>query len=316
MRPALSVIVFTTLSGTGYGIVMLLGVLAPLGLLPQNPLFGAISLIVAIVVITIGLFASALHLGHPERAWRAFSQWRSSWLSREGVAAVVTFVPILAFGLTWLIEGRVEGQALPTAFAAFGALCALVTVICTSMIYTSLKTIRQWHNQFVPVGYILFSLFSGAAWLNALAGLSANRLSSDLAILTIALGIAALALKLLYWRFIDTSKPSSTLATATGLGGLGTVRALDPPHLEDNYLLKEMGFAIARKHARKLRSLAVVLGFILPAALTPFTLSAFLGSAALAVLLALAALLGLIVERWLFFAEATHTVVLYYGRAI
>jgi DMSO reductase anchor subunit len=80
MHPAFSVIFFTTASGAGYGLLALLGILAPLGLVPADAGFGALALGLALVLITAGLLASSLHLGHPERAWRAFSQWRSSWL--------------------------------------------------------------------------------------------------------------------------------------------------------------------------------------------------------------------------------------------
>jgi DMSO reductase anchor subunit len=55
--------------------------------------------------------------------------------------------------------------------------------------------------------------------------------------------------------------------------------------------------------------------FVLPVLLLAAAMAA--GSPLAAVLSVLAALLqlaGMLVERWLFFAEATHTVTLYYGR--
>ena len=82
------------------------------------------------------------------------------------------------------------------------------------------------------------------------------------------------------------------------------MRSLDPPNTQENYLLREMGYRIARKHAARLRVIAVLLGFV-----APIVLLAFIPPVA-----AIAALLGLLIERWLFFAEATHTVTLYYGR--
>ncbi|MGE0726177.1 MAG: DmsC/YnfH family molybdoenzyme membrane anchor subunit, partial [Alphaproteobacteria bacterium] len=93
MHPALSVIVFTTASGAGYGLLALLGLLAPFGLVPASTWFGLAATGLALVAVAGGLLSSTLHLGHPERAWRAMSQWRSSWLSREGLAAVVSFFP-------------------------------------------------------------------------------------------------------------------------------------------------------------------------------------------------------------------------------
>ena len=140
MHPAYSVILFTTASGAGYGLLALLG-LVGINHGPASSLaFALTALLIALGLITVGLLSSTLHLGHPERAWRALSQWRSSWLSREGIAALVTYVPALAFGLVW--SGLVDW---PRAIGGLGlitaVLCAL-TVYCTGKIYDTLPTIR------------------------------------------------------------------------------------------------------------------------------------------------------------------------------
>src|SRR5256885_1551665 len=106
MHPAFSVIIFTTASGAGYGLLALLGLGATLGLLPADFTFGLVAFGLALGLITGGLLSSTLHLGHPERAWRAFSQWRTSWLSREGVASVATYLPAGLFALGWVVWGR------------------------------------------------------------------------------------------------------------------------------------------------------------------------------------------------------------------
>jgi DMSO reductase anchor subunit len=139
------------------------------------------------------------------------------------------------------------------------------------------------------------------------------------ALLALLLALSGLFAKLRYWRMIDHTPATSTIESATGLGALGRVRMLESPNTQDNYLLKEMGFRIGRKHAAKLRRIALVVGFMLPAVLMLAALTVgFSTSPALAALLAVVgavlSLAGLIAERWLFFAEATHTVVLYYGR--
>lgn len=306
MRPAFSVIFFTTASGAGCGLLIWLGLLAPAGRLPASPWFGGVALTLALALLTAGLLASTFHLGHPERAWRAMSQWRSSWLSREGVAALATYPPAVFFGLLWLLDGpRGPWAALCGALAAAGA---LGTVFCTGQIYASLRTIRQWHDPRVVPLYLLLALWSGAVLAAALAGFwGAARLP---ALLAWVCGLGGLALKLSYWHAIDRAVPASTLASATGLGRWGKVRPLDPPHTEENYLLREMGYRIARKHAVKLRRLALVLAFALPLALLATGLAARLAFPAL--LAALAATAGLLIERWLFFAEAKHVVTLYY----
>src|SRR6266568_1605943 len=103
-----------------------IGVLAPLGMLPLGRAFAAISLGVALILATVGLLASMLHLGHPERAWRAFSQWRSSWLSREGVASLVTYVPALIFAAGWVFMGTTAG--VWRVIALLASTCAVITV--------------------------------------------------------------------------------------------------------------------------------------------------------------------------------------------
>src|SRR5690349_11711393 len=102
MHPSFSIVFFTTASGAGFGLLFLLGLGVPLGLLPIDPWFGVASLATAFVVAAGGLVSSAFHLGRPERAWRAFSQWRSSWLSREGVLSVVTLITAAVFAVGWI----------------------------------------------------------------------------------------------------------------------------------------------------------------------------------------------------------------------
>src|SRR5262245_16278734 len=105
MHPAYSVIVFTTASGAGYGLLFWLAILTVFDNLPPDPILGVVGLGTAFALITAGLLSSTAHLGRPERAWRAFSQWRTSWLSREGVAAIGTFVPFGLFAFGWLYVG-------------------------------------------------------------------------------------------------------------------------------------------------------------------------------------------------------------------
>ena len=309
MTPAGSVLLLTTLTGFGYGLLAWLGALAGLGFLPAAPLFVPVSVAIGLGFSSVGLMASTLHLGRPERAWRAFSQWRSSWLSREGVAAMATFPPALTFaGLWWLLGAEATATRVAGVVAA---VLALVTVFCTSMIYASLKPIRQWHNPHTAPDYLIFAAFSGAVLLAALWAIWFGA-AKGLAVAALVTALAALGAKLAYWRFIDTQKPLVSLASATGLLSFGTVRPLDQPHFTENYVLREMGYQIARKHAVKLRRIAAVLAFLLPALLALVAAEGVLPAVA-ATGATLSALVGLLVERWLFFAEATHVSTIYYG---
>lgn len=310
MHPALSVIIFTTASGAGYGLLALLGLLAPMGLVPASAAFGFVAMALALGAVAGGLLSSTLHLGHPERAWRAMSQWRSSWLSREGLAAVASFVPAGLFGAIWVFGG-----ATSALLGLLSAAAAVVTVYCTAMIYASLKPIQRWANGWVAPNYLAMAAMTGALWLQLLCRLFGFA-SAPLGWIAIVATAAGLLLKAGYWRFIDDSRAASTPETATGLGRIGKTRLLEAPHTSENYLLEEMGFRIARKHAQKLRRIALAAGFVAPLLLTVLVLLAPGPLGLLAALLAAPlATAGILVERWLFFAEARHTVTLYYGAA-
>src|SRR5437763_16140011 len=145
MHPSVSIIFFTTASGAGFALVLLVGLGVPLALLPANAGFGFAALAIAFALAAGGLVSSVFHLGRPERAWRAFSQWRSSWLSREGVLAVATLASAAVFAVGWVFFGAFSG--IIGLFGIVAAALALGTIYCTGMIYASLKPIHQWHNR-------------------------------------------------------------------------------------------------------------------------------------------------------------------------
>lgn len=289
MTPAPSVIVFSTLSGLGFGFLALLG----LGLVPGAGWAAFFHWGFGYGLAVTGLVASTFHLGHPERAWRAFSQWRSSWLSREGVAAVATLLVFAPQALSdWLNLG------LGRSFGTVGAVWAMATVLCTAMIYAQLKTVPRWHHWTTPALYLGFAVTGGAI----LAGFGPL-----VAVLCLGLGLVMLA----HWQRGDGAFAGAglTLASATGLAALGTPRVFDPAHTAGNYLLSEMIFVVGRRHLRRLRVLALLFAALLPAiaALVLPPLPALtLGG--------LAHLVGALAQRWLFFAEAEHVVGLYYGK--
>ena len=306
MRPAASIVWFTTASGAGYGLLFLLGLLAPFGALPVERAFGAAALGLALALIGFGLVASTFHLGHPERAWRALSQWRSSWLSREGLAALLTFAPALLLAAGWLGWERIWAWA-----GLLAALGAVVTVWCTAMIYRSLRAIPAWANAWTAPNYLALALFTGALWLQLLLTLfgAPHRLAGGIAV---AAGLVAWACKAGYWRSVAAAEPAATAESATGLAG--PVRLLSAPHTEANYLMKEMGFEVARRLAPRLRRIVHLGLFALPliATLIGFACAGW-AAIALALIAAACASVGALVERWLFFAEAKHLVTLYYG---
>ncbi len=316
MTPAYSVIFFTVSSGAGYGLLAwlaglyLVGAWSPVG---PGATSGRVALATGVVLVVAGLMSSTFHLGHPERAWRAFSQWRSSWLSREGVMAVASFVPLTIFAAAWFFAPAATGW--PAVAAGLIVVTAAATVYCTAMIYASLKPVPAWHTRWVPAAYLGFAAASGLLLAIAIYSLSRDATPVVLTIAALSL-IAGWLIRVAGWRHVDRRSPASDMASATGLGRGGRIHMLEAPHTSDNYVLREMGFRIARRHAAKLRRIALVTGAAIPVAAL-FVAAATVGVVQTALLGAAAAnmLLGLIIERWLFFAEARHVVTLYYGRA-
>ena len=303
MRPAWSIIFFTSISGLGFGLAAWL-VLGFVDL--ANPQHLLITGIATMALIVAGLLSSTFHLGHPERAWRALTQWRSSWLSREGVLAVLALIAMAVWGLYYTRHGA------PPVWAngLIAALMAL-TVYATSMIYASLRTVARWHHPLTPVCYLMFAASSGLVavlWVLAVLG---QQISPPLLLSAMLAVASAWGIKIIWWQLAGAGGTGSSLATATGLGSLGAVRSIMPPHTSENYLQHEMGFVVARKHAAQLRVIALLVGGVLPMALL-FVLAPVPLGLGIAVVAHMA---GIFVERWLFFAEAKHSVTLYYGDA-
>lgn len=310
MHPAFSVILFTTLSGLGYG----LWVWTSLSLLSirgaESASLHAWLLVLGVLPVAGGLLSSTLHLGKPMRAWRAFGQWRSSWLSREGVLAVACFLPWALLASNLLLGPHALGMLEPFLLALL-ALGSLATVYCTAMIYASLTPIPAWtHRSVVPV-YLGFALLTGGlACTAATAGVDSP--GGLRAVVLLMLAVVLAVLKRRYWRDIDRGVMPATRASALGLPADRKATVFERPHTEANYLTTEMGYVLARKHSARLRRVAVALFAGVPVLACVLTLVLPGLGMVLMGIAALAALLGAMVERWLFFAEARHVVTLYY----
>ncbi|MGB1425809.1 MAG: dimethyl sulfoxide reductase anchor subunit family protein [Paracoccaceae bacterium] len=289
MHPAPSVIIFTSLSGLGFGLLTFLG----LGMPAPSGFVAFVFFTIAYLLAVGGLLASTFHLGHPERALKAFTQWKTSWLSREAWLSVGALLVMAAYG-----AGLVFFGVAVAPLGWLGALLSLATVFATSMIYGQLKTVPRWNTRLTPLLFLTLSLAGG--------GLLSGQISSALMLL-MAAGIVQVA----YWITGDRALAQSgtSLATATGLGETGSVRAFEPPHTGTNYLLKEFVHVVGRKHASKLRIIALILMIGTPVALLSMPLTHWIALVAV-----IAHVAGLFVSRWLFFAQAEHVVGLYYGK--
>ena len=305
MKPSLSVIFFTVSSGAGFGLMALLAladVLQWSGGLSDGAIVGVG--LIALVLVTAGLLSSMLHLANPKNAWRSFSRFKSSWLSREGVFAVA-FYP---FALGYLLLAYLGVAGAPRAIAGVGTIAlAWITLYCTGMIYASLKPIPQWHTPLVPIAYFVLGHYSGALLLFAVLVYGGQGAPVYLYSALTWLALAA-AVKAIYYAWMRRPGVGATINTATGISR-ARVRLLDVGHSHGTFLTNEFGFILARKHAVLGKVLVFVVGFVVP-------LGALLLAPQIvvtALFAAVAATVGLIVERWFFFAEARHVVRLYHG---
>lgn len=318
MHPALSVIFFTTLSGAGYGLLVWLGISAALlqsrgSMAPQLASMQLIAGALGVILVTVGLLFSLGHLGKPQRAWRAMSQWRTSWLSREGVLSLLTYLPALALVmLLWRGVKTPDDSALLAVAGMATTLLSLATIACTAMIYASLKPIPAWTHPLVLPGYLLFALHGGAALLFQLMLWRLPDIDAAVGLSRIlaVLGVLTALLKLMYWRETDRDRLPARGA-AVGLPGR-QVDVFERPHTEANFITREMVFVVARQHARVLRWLAVGLFAGVPL-LAALAIAAWPNAGRMLFpLIVLAVLAGTFVERWLFFAQAKHIVSQYY----
>jgi DMSO reductase anchor subunit len=317
LKPAFSIVFFTVASGAGLGVLALVGFVASFHLpwlFPETlPKVAAIGLGLTLA----GLASSALHLANPRNAWRAFSRFRTSWLSREAVFSLVLVAVVAVF--IALLATDVDG--LPRrAFALLTIALAWTVLVCTAMIYASLKPIRQWHTRWTPVAYFVLGHWSGALILLAVARYDASN-SVRLAHLCLALAVLAVLVKGGYWRASRRTEGATTLEQAIGVaqgvrppitaGGPSVMQArlLDAGHSGRTFLTDEFGFRLARRHRAFLVAIFWLAGIAVPLVWvigawwqTPIVVGACLLN-----------LIGLLAERALFFADARHTVRLYHG---
>ena len=286
MHPAPSVILFSTLSGLGLGLLVFLG-------LDPDPPRGAVAFgffFIAHGLAVAGLLSATFHLKNKRNAWKAYREWRSSWLSREMWAAIggLLVMALYAAALIFL-----DLHLAPLGW--IGALLALATVFTTAMIYAQLRTVPRWNQPATPALFLALSLAGGAMLAAA-------------DVLAVALLLAAAAIQAWHWWKGDRrfAEAGTTIASATRLEG--RVSLFEKPHTGDNYLTREMVYRVARRHVPKLRAIALVLGYAVPALIYATDPNHWEGGVALAF-----HLVGILASRWLFFAEAEHVVGLYYG---
>ena len=289
MHPAPSIILFTVLSGFGFGLTSIVGLLQFLNQISMVDIIIFSSM--GFFFSTIGLISSFFHLANKKNAIKSMSQWQTSWLSREAISSIFC-LSIVVGNIGWIfVQNMYISEVGIILF-----LLSLITVFTTSMIYAQLKTVPSWNNMLTPTLFIFAALAGGSI------------LITDHASLVLLLIFAVL--QVLFWYIADRSfiDIETTVGTALGFSKNEDIRAFDAAHTNRNYLLNEMVYKVARKHAVKIRYISFFAAFVLPMSL----ILIFPGNFSVSVLIIASHLVGIYFSRWLFFAEAKHSVSFYY----
>lgn len=309
MRPQFSIIFFTTLAGMAQGLLFFLALINL-----EAPVFSAsfismLALPVSFILLTLGLVASFFHLGHPERAWRAAMMWRTSWLSREVIALPAV---MLLTAMTFLY---IQSGVVPAWLWAAVILGTLVLWICTAKIYQCIRFIQEWSHPSTLTNFILLGLSSGGLLLEFLL-LVWNDPNTPMGISLISgvnfiLLFLALNLKLWIWRRNQKLRPKSNLASATGIKSIN-IRQTSMGFMGGSFNTREFFHHQTDRVINNIRKVILLMVYIGPMVLLALNMnSPSTFQIALALLMHY---LGLLAERWMFFAEANHPQNLYYQR--
>ena len=211
MHPAPSIILFTVLSGFGFGLISIVGLLQFLNQISTVDIviFSAIGLFFSI----IGLISSFFHLANKKNAIKSMSQWQTSWLSREAISSIFC-LSIVVGNIGWVfIQNRYIDEVGIILF-----LLSLFTIFTTSMIYAQLKTVPSWNNMLTPALFIFTALAGGSILLLDYASL----------VLLLIFGV----LQVLFWYIADQSfiHKETSVGTALGFSKNEDIRAFDVAH--------------------------------------------------------------------------------------
>ena len=322
MRPALSVILLTTLLGAGQGLFLaifahqgltLVGFLSPH---EARSLYVSASAM-ALGLLVAGLVASFFHLGRPERAWRSAAMWRTSWLSREVIVLPALMGSVFVYGAMHVTGIRPVLVRLPggvavdasMAVGAAGMFFALALFVCTAMIYACLKFLREWHSPLTVANYTLMGTASGFTLAAALAARYGPGDAPFFAAWALVFTLLAAASRGASLVRNARLRPVSTLQTAIGVRH-PVIRQISQGFTAGSFNTHEFFHGQAKSLVRSVKWLFVLAAFAVPAGLLAIHLAS--GSAVALAAAILVQMAGLMAERWYFFAEANHPQNLYY----
>jgi DMSO reductase anchor subunit len=306
VKPAASIVLFTTIAGAAQGIAVIAGAATLAGAASAGAL--PLMLWTATAMLVAALIASFFHLGHPLRAWRAVLMWRTSWMSRE-VIVLPAFIGITG---AWALLCTIGPAQHPAhqLFAWLAIAGALLLWYCTAMIYACIRFIQEWAHPLTIVNYVTIGLASGLVTSGALAVLAGEHGFAA------AIGPWAAAATALAWctraaslRRNDRLRPRSTVQSATGIRS-GRVVQKSMGMTGGSFNTREFFHGASKRVFGMARVGFQVLAFALPLLLLAWAVLA--ASAAAWMLALLFQALGLLAERWFFFAQARHPQNIYY----
>ena len=309
MHPGFSVIFLTTLIGAGQGLFLALyaaELAAALHVvaLPPGRGFFVPGVLLSLAFTGAGAVASLFHLGHPERAWRAMAMWRTSWLSREGIALPSFMLAVFLYGLAHWLEWPAT-----LAIGAVAAVLCLSLFICTGMIYACIKFLQEWASPLTVINYAVLGCASGFTLASAFAAFTADQFVAAYTTAAIAFTLLGLATRSASLLRNSRIKLKSTLQSATGIHHPRIVQK-SQGFMGGSYNTREFFHGRSKAFLRSIKWIFLALAFALPLLLLGFSLSHV--SAAVLCLAFLVQYAGLIAERWFFFAQSRHPQNLYY----
>jgi sulfite dehydrogenase (quinone) subunit SoeC len=309
VNPAFSVIFLTTLIGAGQGLFLALFGAELMGQIEQPGVraFVVIGSGIAFGLTALGLFASFFHLGHPLRAWRSATMWRTSWLAREVIALPLFMAGVCVWG------GAYALGYFPALWLGTGvALLCLALFVCTAMVYASVRFLREWASPLTLINYTLLGCASGFTLATGLAAVQAPELVRPYAIGACALTLVALASRVLSLRRNALLRPKSTLQTALGIKH-PTIRQKAQGFMGGSFNTREFFHGRSAAALRGVKWGFLTLAFVLPVLCLVAALSvASVASVSLLTAAFAVQYVGLLGERWFFLAQANHPQNLYY----
>ena len=315
MKPAFSVIFLTTLLGAGQGLFLALfgaELWAPAPLQTDLRSLLVPGSAVALVFCGLGLLASFFHLGHPERAWRALAMWRTSWLSREVIALPLFMLSVAVYGLWHLLD---QGQGFgpyPYASLVIGWLAVLLCLalfVCTAMVYACIRFLQEWASPLTLINFLLLGCASGFTLATVLASVQQSALQTAFAIAALVFTFSGLVSRVAALVRNARLVPKSTLQSAIGVKHPRIVQK-SQGFMGGSFNTRAFFHGKSLAWVRCVKWFFLVFAFPLPMLCLAFTLCT--GSVLLAWLAFLLQYLGLLAERWYFFAQARHPQNLYY----